>query len=117
MPDSTPIAWRAIVYGTPVLGADGNRIGSVREVLGDDEDDVFHGLRIAVDGSAKDDVVVMADDVASIASDTITTDMTREDALALPRYSEEATYHLASVGWLRKHLAWKQDSKSDEEPG
>jgi hypothetical protein len=28
-----------------------------------------------------------------------------------------ATYHLASVGWLRKHLGWKKDAKSDEEPG
>ena len=27
------------------------------------------------------------------------------------------TYHLASVGWLRKHLGWSKDSASDEEPG
>jgi len=36
---------------------------------------------------------------------------------ALPAYAEHATYHLASVGWLRRHVGWKEDSKSDEEPG
>ena len=36
---------------------------------------------------------------------------------ALATYDETATYHLASVGWLRKHLGWQRDSKSDEEPG
>ena len=33
----------------------------------------------------------------------------------LADFHESATYHLASVGWLRKHLGWKADSKSDEE--
>ena len=28
-----------------------------------------------------------------------------------------APFHLASVGWLRKHLGWKKDAKGDEEPG
>ena len=28
-----------------------------------------------------------------------------------------APLHLASVGWLRKHLGWKKDAKGDEEPG
>ena len=35
----------------------------------------------------------------------------------LPDFDEPASYHLASVGWLRHHLGWKADSKSDEEPG
>ena len=36
---------------------------------------------------------------------------------ALPDFDEPATYHLTSVGWLRKHVGWKADSESDEEPG
>ena len=45
------------------------------------------------------------------------TALTRSQVEGLPTYDETATYHLASVGWLRKHLGWKQDAKSDEEPG
>jgi hypothetical protein len=26
------------------------------------------------------------------------------------------SWHLASVGWLRKHLGWKKDSEGDEGP-
>ena len=47
----------------------------------------------------------------------IETDLSRAAIEALPSYDEAATYHLASVGWLRKHLGWKKDSASDEEPG
>ncbi|MEA2620938.1 MAG: hypothetical protein QOC97_1711, partial [Chloroflexota bacterium] len=43
--------------------------------------------------------------------------LTRTDLDALPAYEETATHHLASVGWLRKHLGWKKDSEGDEEPG
>jgi uncharacterized protein YrrD len=117
MTDATPIAWRAITYGTPVVAADNSKIGSVREVLGSDADDIFHGIRVQVDGKTADDVVVTAAHVATITVDAVTTDLTHDDATKLSRYSEEATYHLASVGWLRKHLGWVRDSESDEEPG
>src|SRR5262249_7049590 len=33
MTDATPIAWRAITYGTPVLASDSSKIGTVREAL------------------------------------------------------------------------------------
>ena len=117
MNDSTPIAWRAIVYDTPVLSSDGARLGRVREVLGSDAEDIFHGIRIAVDRRGADDVVVTADHVTTITREAVGTDVASADAAGLPRYDDEATYHLASVGWLRKHLAWRRDSGSDEEPG
>ncbi len=117
MTDSSPIAWRAIAYGTPVLASDGAKVGSVREVLGSDAEDIFHGIRTNIGGGPNDDVLIFANDVTAITTDSIATDMTAAEALALPRYSEAATYHLASVGWLRKHVAWQRDSKSDKEPG
>jgi uncharacterized protein YrrD len=115
--DSTPIAWRAIVYDTPVLSSDGARLGRVREVLGSDAEDIFHGIRVATDKRVGDDLVLTADHVTSITRDAIETDVARDDAGTLPRYDDEATYHLASVGWLRRHLGWRRDSGSDEEPG
>ncbi len=117
MSDSTPIAWRAIVYDTPVLLSDGTGLGRVREVLGSDQEDIFHGIRVAMDRRAADDVVVTADHVTSITREAIGTDVASTDAGTLPRFDDEATYHLASVGWLRRHLGWRRDSRSDEEPG
>jgi hypothetical protein len=114
--ESQPISWRSIVYGTPVTAADGIRIGAVREVLGSDSEDIFHGLRVALTGR-REDVMVSADDIASMSLVEVRTVLTRSQIVRLPAYDETATFHLASVGWLRKHLGWQKDAKSDEEPG
>ena len=116
MPESDPISWRSIVYGTSVTAADGARIGAVAEVLGSDADDIFHGLRVALTGR-RGDVMVSADDIASMSLAEVRTVLTWSEVDRLPAYDETATYHLASVGWLRKHLGWRKDAKSDEEPG
>ena len=116
MTTNAPVSWRTIVYGTPVLASDGTPVGTVREVLGDDAEDIFHGLRVAL-REARRDVMVPADNVDTLAADAIRLDLSAADLEARPTYEEEATYHLASVGWLRKHLGWRQDSKGDEEPG
>ena len=115
-PNTGPIAWRAIRYGSPITGSDGSKVGVVREVLGSDSEDIFHGLRVRLDGTSRD-VMIGADDVAVIAAEGIVLDINRSAAVALPDFDEPATFHLSSVGWLRRHLGWKEDSKSDEEPG
>jgi PRC-barrel domain len=114
--ETQPISWRSIVYGTPVISRDEERVGKVDEVLGSDAEDIFHGLRVALGGGHRE-VMVSGDDVASMSVDEVRTNLTRSDIEALPTYDDVATYHLASVGWLRKHLGWKKDAKSDEEPG
>jgi hypothetical protein len=119
--DAQPVAWRGLVYGTPVLASDGTRVGSVREVLGSDEEDIFHGLRVELAGH-KRDVMVKADDITLLSDSGVRTSLAADEIRGLPAYDDEATYHLASVGWLRSHLGmgpvgWKRDSKSDEEAG
>jgi hypothetical protein len=116
VPEPQPISWRSIVYGTPVTAADGVHLGVVHEVLGSDAEDIFHGLRVAVTGR-HGDVMVDADDIASMTLAEVRTVLTWSEVDRLPAYDETATYHLASVGWLRKHLGWRKDAKSDEEPG
>ena len=116
MSDSQPIAWRSVVYGTPIISSDGQRAGEVTEVLGSDADDIFHGLRATLAGPSRD-VMIAADDVESLSTTEIHVTLTRDELQALPAYDESATYHVASVGLLRKHLGWKKDSESDEEPG
>jgi hypothetical protein len=110
------VSWRGLLYGTPVLGPDGVRVGTVREVLGSDSEDIFHGLRVGLDGG-KRDVMLAADRIEVLSDDGVRASMSSDDVRALPTYDDEATYHLASVGWLRKHLGWKRDSRSDEEAG
>ena len=114
--ENQPISWRSIVYGTPVISRDNERVGQVHEVLGDDADDIFHGLRVALTGGHRD-VMIPVDAVTGMDADAVRIDLGRSEVEGLPAYDEEATYHLASVGWLRKHLGWQKDSRSDEEPG
>jgi hypothetical protein len=116
VPETQPISWRSIVDGTPVTSSGSVRVGVVQEVLGSDAEDIFHGLRVALIGR-RGDVMVSADDIESMSLVVVRTDLTRSQIEALPAYDEMATYHLASVGWLRKHLGWQKDAKSDEEPG
>jgi hypothetical protein len=114
--EDQPISWRSVVYGTPVISSDSQTVGTVREMLGEDAEDIFHGVRVHM-SAGKRDVMVSSDDVANMSSDGVGLDLAKSDIDALPDYDEEATYHLASVGWLRKHLGWQRDSQSDEEPG
>jgi hypothetical protein len=116
VPETQPISWRSIVYGTPVTSSDNVHVGVVHEVLGSDAEDIFHGLRVALTGR-RGDVMVSADDIASMSLGEVRTVLTQSQIEGLAAYDETATLHLASVGWLRKHLGWQKDAKSDEEPG
>ena len=116
MPEPEPIAWRAVTSGTRMTTDDGTPIGTVREMLGSDAEDIFHGIRVRLTDQRRD-VMIRADDVSAITTDGVRTGLSRPEIDALPPYDEVATYHLASVGWLRKHLGWAKDSRTDEEPG
>ena len=96
MSETQPIAWRSVVYGTPVVSSDGERLGEVHEMLGSDADDIFHGIRVALRDGHRD-VLVPSDAVTSLAATEVRTSLTRADLDALPAYEETATYHLASV--------------------
>ena len=45
MPD--PVSWFVVERGWEVVGSDGSKLGTVEEVLGDPELDVFDGLSVA----------------------------------------------------------------------
>jgi hypothetical protein len=116
VPETNAIAWRAVVYGTPVTTADQVRVGTIREMLGSDAEDIFHGIRVRLTDGRRE-VMIRADDVSTLTGGEVQTNLSRAAIEALPTYDDIATYHLASVGWLRKHLGWSKDSASDEEPG
>jgi hypothetical protein len=115
MTDNDPISWRALVYGTAVVTADGTKIGTVAEVLGSDSEDIFHGLRVATNEDR--DVSIDADDISDMTSAAVTTTLSADAVAALPDYDQSASYHAASGGSRRGDVEWRDDSKSDEEPG
>ena len=89
MPETQPISWRSIVYGTPVTSSDNVRVGVVHEVLGSDPEDIFHGLRVALAGR-RQDVMVSADDIASMSLVEVRTALTLSQIEGLPAYRHMA---------------------------
>lgn len=90
MPDDTPISWKAIPPKTPLLSSDGQSTGTVTEVLGSRDEDIFHGLIVHVSGQQR---VLTSDCVTSISQAGVVTDHTAAELLALPVYTPEPTFH------------------------
>ena len=106
--EETPLAWSAILENTPVAVADGTEVGTIREVLGSDTEDIFHGIVVG-EGLLSRDVFVPAARVASITNKRITTDLTAEELRELPPYLPEESYHLGFVGFLGRRLGWTEE--------
>jgi hypothetical protein len=51
MPD--PVSWFVVEPGWKVIAADGDAVGTVNEVLGDTELDIFDGIAVATGPLAK----------------------------------------------------------------
>lgn len=83
--DETPVAWTVLRRGMNVVGADGSDIGEVEEVLGDPDDDIFHGLVIKRAGGGER-VELAAMHVRKMTDHHIVTDLDAGQAGALPAY-------------------------------
>jgi hypothetical protein len=85
--DETTIAWTALPRDTTVVGADGGEVGRVRYVLGDKEEDIFHGIamRRAGDGAT---VEVQWSRVKRLTEEHVVTDLSSDDVESLPPYRE-----------------------------
>ncbi len=83
--DETPIAWTAMPRHAPVLAADGSEIGTAESVLGDVNEDIFHGLvvRRHQDGER---VEVPAVRVKRMTEHHVLTDLATAEAGALKPY-------------------------------
>ncbi len=49
MSSDTPVSWLVVERGWKVIGSDGAELGTVEEVLGDKNADIFDGLALATD--------------------------------------------------------------------
>lgn len=85
-----PSSWLVVEPGWEVVvSSDGERVGVVREVLGDTNADIFDGL--AVDpGLMKKPKYVPAERVEMIVEGRVVLDMSKDEFDALPDYEEPA---------------------------
>lgn len=80
--DETTIAWPAMPQHAPVVDADGDEIGSVAEVLGDESEDIFHGvaMRRSHDGQT---VEIPAARIKRITTGHVVTDLSEDEVSGL----------------------------------
>ncbi len=76
---ANPISYMALQKGTPVVTSDGTELGTVTEVISDDQKDIFSGLEVT-SGLLSGKRFVPADLVASITDDAVELSFTSEEA-------------------------------------
>ncbi len=60
-----PVSWLLIEPGWTVYDANGEKVGTVKEVLADEQADIFHGV-LVTHGLLADDEEIVADRIALI---------------------------------------------------
>ena len=85
-----PISWLLIRRGWKVVSSDGDEVGSVDEVVGDDEHDIFDGLAVAMSVLGKPRYVP-SEQVGEITEGIVHLKLARADAVRLDEYLEPAT--------------------------
>ena len=82
--DETQLAWQAMPKHAPVVASDGSHIGTAEKLLGDVEEDIFHGVVLRrEDGEA---VEIPATRVKRMTAEHVITDLGVDEEKSLPRY-------------------------------
>jgi hypothetical protein len=85
-----PVSWLLIRGGWKVVSSDGDEVGHVDEVAGDDTVDIFDGLAVATTALGKPRYV-LSEQVAQITEGTVNLTLTRAQFEQLGEYLEPAT--------------------------
>lgn len=109
--DETAVAWRAMPYRAPVVAADGSVIGTAESLLGDEEEDIFHGI-VVKSGHGGKHFEIPAMQIKKITEKHIVTDLTEDQVAALQPYREEHWFHLGWGGLFRKHPEWEETTNT-----
>jgi len=102
-----PIAWRAVPEDTAVR-SDGRPVGTLYDLLGSDEEDIFHGIVVQLRSGSRR-VFVPADDVILMTASHVDVSLSAGEIGALPEHTEERQFELGMVGHLRKRLGWVKE--------
>jgi uncharacterized protein YrrD len=84
-----PVAWLVVEPGWAVVTSDGEEVGKVKEVLGDENADIFDGLAVDT-GVLRKPKYVPAERVGEIVDGRIALDMPKAEFDALPDYEAPA---------------------------
>jgi hypothetical protein len=98
-----PIAWLAVREETPVRSADGQPVGTLADLLGSDQDDIFHGIIVHLDSDGRQ-VFVPADDVTLMTPSYLDVAFTADQLRAMPEHTEERQADLGWIGRFRREL-------------
>ena len=79
------VAWLAMPEKAPVMDEAGEEIGRAEELLGDREDDIFHGIVVKLARGGRK-VEVRADRIPKITSRRVYTDLATDELEQLPEY-------------------------------
>ncbi|HET9848267.1 MAG TPA: hypothetical protein VFR68_06905 [Candidatus Dormibacteraeota bacterium] len=79
------VAWLAMPEKAPVMDEAGQEIGRTEELLGDREDDIFHGIVVKLSRSGHR-VEVRADRIPKITTQRVYTDLAPDELEQLPEY-------------------------------
>jgi hypothetical protein len=101
------VAWMAMPYRAKVVAADDSEIGSAESLLGDESEDIFHGIVVRRSGKL---VEIPAAHIKKITAVGVVTDLATADVTALQPYREEKWFHLGWGGLFRKHPKWDKTS-------
>jgi hypothetical protein len=66
-----PVAWTVVERGWAVVASDGSEVGTVDQVLGDPEADIFDGLAVGVGTVLNRPVYVPSEKVGAIEEGTV----------------------------------------------
>jgi hypothetical protein len=101
------LSWRATPYKAPVFDAGGLTFGRTESLLGDEEEDIFHGLAVKLSEGGRM-VEVPAESVSRITASGVHTSIQKGDVASLQAYREEHWFHLGWGGLFRKHPEWRE---------
>jgi PRC-barrel domain len=103
------VAWLVTPKGAPVIGAGGEHLGEVRAVLGDDEENIFHGLAMKPEGGG-DLVEVPGARVERITTERVITSISLDEVSSLKPYEEDRWFDFEGIGGIfRKRAKWEKD--------
>lgn len=107
--DEQQVAWIRTPYHAPVLDTEGEPFGTTESLLGDENEDIFHGLAVKLKHGGRV-VEIEAAQVSRITLTAVHTDIAPEAVEGLPAYREERWFHLGEGGLFRKHPEWRSGS-------
>jgi hypothetical protein len=104
MDEGNPIAYEVLDKGVAVLASDGEQVGTVHHVVAAPQQDIFHGLVIAVPGNGKR--FVEAADVESLHERGVDLRIDSQAARSLPEPGGGAPVYDEDPGEMKGWHHW-----------